>query len=68
MIVLFLVIVTPTMHAFWRETGMARMADFVNFTKNLGLLGAVLSLVAIPEPWPASVKVPFPGVRKHVHA
>ncbi len=68
MIVLFLVIVTPAIHTFWSETGMQRTADVINFTKNLGLLGAVLSLLAIPEPWPASVRMPFPGVRKHVHA
>ena len=68
MIVLFLVIVTPAMHTLWNETGMQRMAELANFTKNLGLLGAVLSLLAIPEPWPASVKVPFPFVRRRVHA
>ncbi len=68
MIVLFLVIVTPAMHTYWNETGMQRTEDFINFTKNLALLGAVLSLLAIPEPWPASVRVPLPGVRKRVHA
>lgn len=53
---LFLIPVTVMMHQFWGETGAARMADMVNFTKNFGLLGAVLMLVAVPEPWPYSVQ------------
>jgi len=52
---LFLVPVTLMMHAFWKEEGAARAAQMVNFTKNFGLLGAVLSLAAVPEPWPLSV-------------
>jgi len=52
---LFLVPVTLLMHPFWREHGAARMMDVVNFTKNFGLLGAVLMAWAVPEPWPFSV-------------
>jgi len=52
---LFLVPVTLMMHQFWKETGAARMADMINFTKNFGLLGAVLMFSAVPEPWPLSV-------------
>jgi putative oxidoreductase len=52
---LFLVPVTLTMHQFWKEEGAARMTDLINFTKNFGLLGAVLMLAAVPEPWPISV-------------
>lgn len=55
-LVLFLIPVTLTMHQFWNEEGMARMNDMVNFTKNTALLGAVLALVAVPEPWPLSVR------------
>ncbi len=54
---LFLVPVTLTMHRFWQEDGTRRMMDFVNFTKNFGLLGAVVMLVAIPEPWPFSLHI-----------
>jgi len=54
---LFLVPVTLTMHAFWHEEGMRRAIDLVNFMKNFGLLGAVMMLVAVPEPWPYSVHV-----------
>lgn len=52
---LFLVGVTPIMHAFWNDpTPAARAADIVNFTKNLALLGATCVIAALPEPWPAS--------------
>lgn len=34
-----------------------RMADLRNFSKNLALLGAALVLIAMKEPWPASVAV-----------
>jgi putative oxidoreductase len=52
---LFFIGVTPMMHNFWAVPAEARMAEMVNFTKNFALLGANLMLVAIPEPWPASV-------------
>jgi putative oxidoreductase len=55
-LVLFLVPVTLTMHQFWNEHGQARMNDMINFTKNLGLLGASLMFLVIPEPWPYSVQ------------
>jgi uncharacterized membrane protein YphA (DoxX/SURF4 family) len=55
LIALFLIGVTPIMHAFWLETGDMAMADRAHFTKNLGLLGAALALTAIPGPWPARV-------------
>ena len=55
-LVLFMVPVTLTMHPFWTEHGPQRAADMVNFTKNIGLLGAVLALAGVPEPWPYSVE------------
>jgi len=54
--VLFLVPVTLTMHQFWAHHGMARANELVEFTKNVGLLGAVLTLAAVPEPWPYGVE------------
>jgi uncharacterized membrane protein YphA (DoxX/SURF4 family) len=51
-IVLFLVAVTPMMHAFWAEAGDARVRDLGNFTKNLALLGSALMALLIPRPWP----------------
>jgi uncharacterized membrane protein YphA (DoxX/SURF4 family) len=49
-------VITPVMHNFWAITDSAqRMADMINFTKNLALLGGALMMVAIPTPWPYSV-------------
>jgi putative oxidoreductase len=40
LIACFLVLITPLMHAFWRETDeMQRLNQMVNFTKNTALLG-----------------------------
>src|SRR5262245_52255614 len=47
-IVLFLLAVTPTMHAFWSETGAARLADLINFTKNVALMGGALTMLGVP--------------------
>jgi uncharacterized membrane protein YphA (DoxX/SURF4 family) len=55
MIALFLLCVTPIMHAFWLETGEAAMADRIQFTKNVALFGAACLLAAIPGPWPVRV-------------
>jgi len=52
----FLAGVSPTMHDFWRaEDPSQRMNDMINFSKNMALLGAGLALMAVEEPWPASV-------------
>lgn len=56
LLVLFLVPVTFMMHNFWNiEDPQLRMADKINFTKNLALVGAILMLLAIPSPWPFSL-------------
>jgi putative oxidoreductase len=56
LIVIFLVGTTPTMHAFWRASEpMAKMADQINFMKNIALLGAAFAMVAIPQPWPLAL-------------
>ncbi len=55
-LVLFLLPVSFFMHPFWADTNpSSRMADMINFTKNMGLLGSALMFLAIPEPWPYSV-------------
>jgi putative oxidoreductase len=55
-IVAFLVPVTLQMHRFWEEEDPAkRMAELVNFSKNMALVGAALALMEIDEPWPVSV-------------
>ncbi|MGH9195245.1 MAG: DoxX family protein, partial [Acidimicrobiia bacterium] len=56
LIIVFLLGVTPMMHNFWAVSDpTARMSDMINFTKNMALLGAALSLMIIPEPWPLSL-------------
>ena len=56
MIVLFLAGVTPVMHNYWAVTEPnARMADSINFQKNMALLGAALVMLALPRPWPLSI-------------
>ena len=52
------------------------MSDMVNFSKNMALLGAVMAIMAIDEPWSASVPVSWPGkiermrrsIRRHIAA
>jgi putative oxidoreductase len=67
-IVLFMLPVTFFMHAFWTDTNAAaRMADTINFTKNMALLGSSLMFLAIPKPWPYSVGGRL-GLRRRVRA
>ena len=56
MIVLFLVGVTPVMHNFWAASDPnARLADSINFQKNMAMAGAALVMLAVPRPWPYSL-------------
>jgi putative oxidoreductase len=56
LIALFLLVVTPMMHDFWKAADPnQRMGEFVNFTKNFALLGAALAMLLIPQPWPYSL-------------
>ncbi|HEY6360595.1 MAG TPA: DoxX family protein [Vicinamibacterales bacterium] len=56
MVVVFLLGVTPVMHNFWTIADETqRLSEFVNFSKNVALLGAALMSFAIPSPWPYSV-------------
>ena len=52
----FLLGVTPKMHDFWNvQDPQQRMAEQINFSKNLALLGGALIAASVPEPWPASM-------------
>ncbi len=56
LISLFLLSTLIKMHRYWEITDpMTRMGEQVNFYKNLGLLGAILMILAIPLPWIASL-------------
>jgi uncharacterized membrane protein YphA (DoxX/SURF4 family) len=58
MIMLFLIGVTPVMHAFWKDpTGPQRLADMSNFMKNVGLLGGACIAAALPARWGKAVSV-----------
>lgn len=55
-ILAFLLPATFMMHNFWAVQDPAqKMNEMINFTKNWGLIGYTLMIVAIPQPWPWSV-------------
>ena len=55
-LVVFLLGVSFGMHNFWAvKDPQAKMAEMINFMKNMGLLGFVLMTLAIPRPWPMSL-------------
>jgi putative oxidoreductase len=48
--------VTPMIHDFWTvKDPMQRMGERINFTKNMALLGALLVISAVPQPWAYSL-------------
>lgn len=54
-IIAFLIPVSLQMHRFWDiDDPQQRMGEMVNFTKNMALVGAALTMMQINEPWPAS--------------
>ena len=56
MAIIFLAGVTPVMHNYWTATDPnARLADAINFQKNMALLGAALVMLAVPRPWPYAI-------------
>jgi len=56
LIVLFLLPVSFMMHAFWSvDDPQQKMAEQINFLKNMALLGSALMFLAIPRPWPYSL-------------
>jgi len=66
-LVVFLIPVTFTMHAFWAEkAAQMKQMQMINFTKNMGLLGSALMFLGIPRPWPYSVesREPVPPGRR----
>ncbi len=55
LVAVFLLPVSFTMHNFWSVPQDQKMAEMVNFMKNMALLGAALMLLAIGTPWPLSL-------------
>jgi uncharacterized membrane protein YphA (DoxX/SURF4 family) len=55
-LVLFLVPTTFMVHNYWTDTDQnAKMANRINFNKNLALLGAALIMYMVATPWPYSL-------------
>ena len=56
LLALFLLGTLVKMHRYWEATDpAARMGEHINFYKNLALLGAVLLMLFIPQPWEVSL-------------
>jgi putative oxidoreductase len=52
LLVLFLLGASFIMHNFWAvKDAQARAGEMVNFMKNFALIGALLMILAIPQPW-----------------
>ena len=54
-IAVFFIPVTLLMHNFWAYDGMQRLAEMHAFMGNIGLLGAALVFLGVPQPWPLSL-------------
>ncbi|MEW5900073.1 MAG: DoxX family protein [Acidobacteriota bacterium] len=54
-LVLFFIPVTFMMHNFWAAAAEQKMAETVNFAKNMALLGSALMFLRIAKPWPLSL-------------
>ena len=58
LLVIFLLLANFTVHKFWKiDDAMQRMPDMVNFMKNFALIGALLMLLMISQPWAFSVNL-----------
>ncbi len=55
-LVVFFVPVTFMMHNFWAVPQEQQMAEMVNFSKNIALMGSALMFLGIKKPWPFSLK------------
>ena len=67
----FLAGVSPMIHGFWRtEDSQQRQNEMAHFMKNIAMLGGVMALMAMEEPWPLSLPVGQPSrleqVKKYV--
>jgi putative oxidoreductase len=54
LLVLFLLAASFHFHSYWRvNDAKMKQIDQINFMKNMALVGALLMLMAIPQPWPS---------------
>jgi len=63
----FLAGVSPIMHDFWKqENESQKQGDMIHFMKNVALAGGAVALMGVEEPWPVSLPVARPSVRKQM--
>lgn len=55
-IVLFFLPVTFMMHNFWAAAQEQQMAEIINFSKNVALMGSALMFLGIKKPWAFSLR------------
>jgi putative oxidoreductase len=56
LLIVFMLGTTFLMHNFWVVSDpQMKQADMINFLKNMALVGALLMLLATPQPWPFSL-------------
>jgi len=57
LLVIFLVGVSFGIHNFWTiQDQQAKLGEMTNFLKNMAILGLLLMTLAIPGPWPMSLR------------
>jgi putative oxidoreductase len=54
-LVVFFLPVTIMMHNFWAVPQEQQIAEMVNFSKNMALMGSALMFLGIKKPWPFSL-------------
>ena len=55
LLVIFLLPTSFMIHNFWTiQDSQAKMAEMVQFQKNIAILGLLLMTLLIPQPWPMS--------------
>ncbi len=54
-LVLFFLPVTFMMHNFWAAAQEQQMAEIINFSKNVALMGSALMFLGIKKPWAFSL-------------
>jgi putative oxidoreductase len=58
LLIVFLVGVSVQIHNYWKmDDAQARQIEMINFTKNMALVGALVMLLLLPQPWPMSLGV-----------
>lgn len=55
LLVAFLIPTSFMMHDFWAVPAEQKQGEMTNFMKNMALAGALLMILAIPEPWPGAL-------------